>query len=51
MAATRIMSVHVNKALGATQTVKNMTDYFKNPDKTDGGRLVSGFETNQACDT
>ena len=47
MAATRIMSVHVNKALGATQTVKNMTDYFKNPDKTDGGRLVSGFE----CDT
>jgi len=47
MAATRIMSVHVNKALGATQTIKNMTDYFKNPDKTDGGRLVSGFE----CDT
>jgi len=38
------MSVHVNKALGATQTVKRMTDYFKNPDKTDGGRLVSGFE-------
>jgi len=24
-----------------------MTDYFKNPDKTDGGRLVTGFE----CDT
>jgi len=44
MAATRIMSVHVSKALGAAQTVKNMTDYFKNPDKTDGGRLVSGFE-------
>jgi len=44
MAATRIMTVHVNKALGAAQTVKNMTDYFKNPDKTDGGRLVSGFE-------
>jgi len=38
------MSVHVNKAQGATQTVKNMTDYFMNPDKTDGGRLVSGFE-------
>ena len=44
MAATRIMSVHVNKALGAAQTIKRMTDYFKNPDKTDGGRLVSGFE-------
>jgi len=44
MAATRIMTVHVNKALGAAQTVKAMTDYFKNPDKTDGGRLVSGYE-------
>ena len=47
MAVTRIFSVHVNKELGATQTVKRMVDYFKNPDKTDGGRLVTGFE----CDT
>ena len=47
MANTRIMKVHPNNALGAAQTIKRMTDYFKNPDKTDGGRLVTGFE----CDT
>ena len=47
MANTRIMKVHPNKALGAAQTIKCMVDYFKNPDKTDGGRLVTGFE----CDT
>ena len=47
MAATRIEPVHINKACGAAQTIKRMTDYFKNPTKTDDGRLVSGFE----CDT
>ena len=47
MATTRIMPVHTNAALGAAQTIKSMADYFKNPDKTDGGLLVSGFE----CDT
>jgi len=44
MATTRINPAHPNKAWGAAQTVKRMTDYFKDPAKTDGGRLVSGFE-------
>jgi len=44
MATTRIEPVHPNKAWGAAQTIKRMTDYFKNPAKTDDGRLVSGFE-------
>ena len=44
MATTRIEPVHPNKAWGVAQTIKRMTDYMKNPAKTDGGRLVTGFE-------
>jgi len=29
--------------LGAAQTVKNTVDYVKNPDKTNGGVLITGF--------
>jgi hypothetical protein len=32
--------------LGAAQTVKQAIDYAKNPAKTDGGILITGFECN-----
>ena len=44
MATTRIMPVHPNKEWGAAQTVKYVTDYVKNPTKTEGGLLVTGYE-------
>ena len=44
MATTRIMPVHPIKNWGAAQTVKYVTDYVKNPAKTEGGLLVTGFE-------
>ena len=44
MATTRIMPIHPNKSWGAAQTVKHVTDYVKNPTKTNGGILVTGFE-------
>jgi len=44
MAATRIMPVHQNMAAGAAQTMKAVTDYVKNPAKTNGGLFVTGYE-------
>ena len=44
MAATMIIPVHPITELGAAQTVKQTIDYVKNPAKTNGGLLVSGYE-------
>ena len=46
MATTRIIPMHVNKGKTIAQCLKARTDYAKNPDKTDGGVLVSSY----ACD-
>ena len=44
MATTRIMPVHANAAWGVELTFQYVTDYVKNPAKTDGGLLVTGYE-------
>jgi len=44
MATTRITPIHVNKPWGAAQTIKRTTDYILNPDKTEGGTLITAFE-------
>ena len=41
MAATRIMSIHINKGTTARQCIGERLDYIMNPKKTDGGILVS----------
>jgi len=41
MAATRIMSIHINKGKTARQCIGERLDYIMNPKKTDGGILVS----------
>ena len=46
MATTTIIPVHLTVELGAAQTIKQTMDYVMNPDKTDGGLLITGF----ACD-
>ena len=47
MATTRIMPLHTGKGRTESQAVSDIIDYVANPQKTDNGRLVTGF----ACDS
>lgn len=44
MAATRLIPMHVNKGKTIAQSLGDRTDYAKNPDKTDKGELVTGYQ-------
>lgn len=44
MAATRLIAMHLNKGRSIGQCIKDRTDYAQNPEKTDGGQLVSSYE-------
>jgi hypothetical protein len=46
MAATWIRPLHMNKGKSIAKTLQIRTDYAKNPEKTEGGELVSSFECN-----
>ena len=46
MATTRIIPMHRNKGKSIAQCLRARTDYVKNPEKTNGGELISTF----ACD-
>lgn len=48
MAATRIIPMHIGKGKTIAQSIKDRTDYAKNPDKTEGGELVTGYECDPA---
>ena len=43
MAATRIMSIHIAKGKTARQCFAERLDYIMNPQKTDGGTLISSY--------
>ena len=43
MAATCIISIHINKGKTARQCIGERLDYIMNPKKTDGGILVSTY--------
>ena len=43
MAATRIMSIHINKGKTAKRCIGERLDYIMNPKKTDDGILVSTY--------
>lgn len=43
MAATRIMSIHIGKNKTARQCITERLDYIMNPEKTNGGNLISSF--------
>ena len=47
MAATRLIALHKNKGKSVAACLKSRTDYAKNPDKTNEGKLVSSY----ACST
>lgn len=46
MAATRLIALHINKGRTLAQCLAERTDYSKNGEKTDHGRLISSY----ACD-
>ena len=44
MAATRLISLHINKGKTIAQCLRDRTDYAQNPAKTEKGELVTGYE-------
>jgi len=44
MATTRIISMHINRGKTIAQCLTERTDYAENPEKTDGGELISAYE-------
>ncbi len=47
MAATWMKALHAGKKRTATTAIRNIIGYVENPDKTDGGRLITSY----ACDS
>lgn len=47
MATTRIIPMHINKGKTIAQCLKARVEYVKNPDKTDGGELISSYACSQ----
>lgn len=43
MATTRIIPMHLNKGKTLAQCLADRTEYGVNPDKTEGGTLISAF--------
>lgn len=46
MAATRLIPMHINKNHTMGECIKARTDYAANPEKTEKGELVTGYECN-----
>jgi len=44
MATTRIIPMHHNKGKTIAQCLSDRTDYAMNPEKTEGGKLISAYE-------
>ena len=47
IATTRIMPLHTGKGRSVGTAINDILDYVENPEKTDGGRLISSFR----CDS
>ena len=47
MATTRIMPLHTGKGRTESKAVSDIIDYVENPQKTDNGRLITGY----GCDS
>lgn len=51
MAATRLIALHINKGHTVADCLKARTDYASNPQKTEKGELVTGYECDpMTCD-
>lgn len=43
MATTRIMPLHTGKGRSVGTAIRHIPDYVENPEKTDNGRLITGY--------
>ena len=43
LAATRLIALHKNKGKSIGACLHNHTSYVQNPDKTEGGELISSY--------
>ena len=43
MATTRIMPLHVGKGRTESRAISDIIDYVANPQKTDNGKLITGY--------
>lgn len=48
MATTRLMPLHAGKGRTVAEALGRTTDYVKNPEKTNGGDLVTAYQCNPA---
>ena len=48
LATTRIIPMHHNKGKTLARCLSDRTNYAMNPDKTDGGELISSYECDPA---
>ena len=46
MATTRLMPLHTGKGRTVGQAISDIIDYTENPQKTDGGRLITSWQCN-----
>ena len=47
MATTRIMPLHIGKGRTESRAIGDIIDYVANPQKTDNGKLITGYD----CDS
>ena len=47
MATTRIMPMHIGKGRTESRAISDIIDYVANPQKTDNGKLITGY----GCDS
>ena len=51
MAAVRLIAMHIGRGKTLAQCLKERTDYAQNPEKTEKGNLVTGYECDpETCD-
>ena len=43
MATTRIMPLHIGNGRTESQAISDIIDYVENPQKTDNGKLITGY--------
>ena len=48
MATTRLMPLHSGKGRTVAEALDRVTDYVENPEKTNGGNLVTTYQCNQS---
>ena len=44
MAATRLITLHINKGKSVAQCLADRTDYSQNAEKTNDGEFISSYE-------